>query len=176
MTFGDIYNKGSGYLSVYFIKEIKEHGALAFSKLEKIQSLTKNVATIQGREWAFTQLYGAQDNTETTGGANWIGISQDGDPINQTQSVLAGEITTGGLGRAQGELSHIGNTNVGVIDNTFTASAANFDSPGIRKGGLFYQSAPGGVAVHLGKINPTVAVLDTQSIKITATVNINIPT
>ena len=119
-------------------------------------------------------MYSATDNTETTGGARWIGLSQDGDPINQNLTALAGEISANGLGRTMGTVAHLANTNVAIIDNTFEATT-NFNNPGIRKGGLFYQRAPGGTAIHLGMISPTVPILDTQSIKITATVNVNIP-
>jgi hypothetical protein len=175
MTFGKYFDKGSGYLSVHICKEINRKEGLLYSKFEPRQILKKNVATYVGREWAFNQLYSNETSASATGGANWIGLSQNGDPVYQSQTTLTGEITTNGLARYQGEVSHIADTNVAIIDNVFTASGANFDEPGIRKGGLFYQNS-GGNAVHLGKIQPTVPVLDTQSIKVTGTVNINIPT
>ena len=101
-----------------------------------------NLLTDDGRDFLHEQGY------ETTGlgsnGANYIGLSSNASAPADGDSSLAGEISSGGLSRSQGTVSHSSGTNSTQIQKTFTATATH---TGVRKSGLLTASSAG-VLVH----------------------------
>jgi hypothetical protein len=165
MTFGSGYTKGSGFISAFLYDVHKE--------LKQSRTLLKNFATLAGREWAFMQLYSNLTQGAATQGANYIAASQTASSLNDSLTTLPGEITTGGLARAQGTVTHIANTNVAIIYKDFTASA-DFTSPGITAAALF-NAATVGTMAHVGTIDPILPVDNGETVRLTGTVNISIP-
>lgn len=96
-----------------------------------------NVITNSGRDFLHNQGYG------TTGlganGLNFIGLSDDSLTETSASTTLSNEITTNGLGRAQGTVNHSAGTNTTTIERTFTASGTQ----SARKAALFTAVSSG---------------------------------
>ncbi len=107
-------------------------------KIQKVH----NLLTDAGRDFLLDQGY------ETTGlssnGANYIALTTDSGNPADGDTTLTGEITTGGLDRAQGAVTHSNGANSTTIVKTFTASAIHTS---VQKSGLFTAAAAGTI-VH----------------------------
>lgn len=101
-----------------------------------------NLLTNAGRDFLHQQGY--QTSGLGTNGANWIALSTDSNPPNASDTSLAGEITTGGLARAQGTVSHTAGQTTTTIVKTFTATQS---FTGVQKSALF-TSSTSGTMVH----------------------------
>lgn len=83
--------------------------------------------------------------TTATQGSNWMGFSSDTGGASAGDTVLAGEITSNGLARAQCTTrSHTAGTNVTVLSLTVTATA---HIAAVQKGAIF-NAATAGVMNH----------------------------
>jgi len=101
-------------------------------------SKTPNLRTNGGADFFNSQLYG----TSAAGAqANFIGLTTDATSPAATDTVLASEETTNGLGRAQGSVSHTASTNQTVISHTFTYTGST--TKAIAKVGLFTAVSSG---------------------------------
>lgn len=102
-----------------------------------------NLLTFPGRDWMHNQLY---TNTAVgTRGTGFIAVSADAGSPATGDTTLTGEITTGGLARADADTKqHINGTNLTTIEHTFTASAIH---TGVRRVMLF-NAASGGTGSH----------------------------
>lgn len=113
---------------------IPEKGTYGPWEIQKVH----NLLTDAGRDYLHLQGY------ETTGlgtnGGNYIAVSANAATPADGDTTLAGEITTGGLARAQGTVSHTAGTNKTTILKIFTASAAH---TAVRLGALFTASSSG---------------------------------
>lgn len=101
-----------------------------------------NLLTDAGRDFLHQQGY------FTTGlganGGNYIALTTNTAAPADGDTTLTGEITDGGLGRAQGTLSHSAGENTSTVVNTFTASATHTS---VQKSALFTASSAGSM-VH----------------------------
>lgn len=100
-----------------------------------------NLVTNDGIDFLHAQGYGTSPGSN---GANYIALSTDATAPAATDTTLTGEITTGGLARTQGSVSHTAGTTTTTIQKTFTATATH---TGVQKSGLF-DAATGGTLVH----------------------------
>ncbi len=117
----------------------ERNGVLIPSRFEEVGApeTVWNVITNSGRDFLHNQGYG------TTGlganGLNFIGLSDDSLTETSASTTLSNEITTNGLGRAQGTVNHSAGTNTTTIERTFTASGTQ----SARKAALFTAVSSG---------------------------------
>lgn len=98
----------------------------------------KNLLTDAGRD--FLLLQGYQTTGLSSNGANYIALSTDSTAPADADTTLTGEITTGGLARAQGQVSHTTGENTTRVTKVFTATATHTS---VQKTGLFTASSSG---------------------------------
>jgi hypothetical protein len=79
-----------------------------------------NQITNSGRDQLHLQGYGTSGLA--TNGFNYIGLTNSAITPAAGDTTLAGEISTNGLGRAQGAYAHSAGTNTTTVQNTFTAT------------------------------------------------------
>lgn len=97
-----------------------------------------NLITNAGKDFIAQQI-GAASGLATNG-ANYIALSPNTDAPAAGDTTLAGEITTGGLARSQGEYAHTNGQSTLTVTETFTASATHNN---VQKAGLFTASSGG---------------------------------
>lgn len=95
-----------------------------------------NLITNAGKDFIATELGG----TGTTASAQYIALSSNSTAPAAGDTTLTGEISSGGLARAQGTYSHTPGTDNWTISNTFTATASH---TAVQKAGLFTASSGG---------------------------------
>lgn len=134
---------------------------------EVIQKDKPNLLTTSGRDF-----FHAQDYTNTSGGtkgSNDMAISAEAtDPV-AGDTVLDGEITSGGLTRVQATtITHTVSTNVTTLAVTYTASAIHTN---LHKAGLFNQPTLGGQMTHASEFlaDVTLQIGDTLTVTWTLT-------
>lgn len=103
----------------------------------------ENLLTDGGRDLFHAQCY---TNTSTgTRGSGFIALSSNASAPETGDTTLAGEITTGGLARADATTkTHTAGTNTTVLVHTYTASATH---TAVQKCGMF-NAASGGTLTH----------------------------
>jgi len=106
------------------------------------QQEVHNLLTDAGRDFLHQQGYATSGIT--TDGANYIAVSDDGGAPADGDTSLTGEITSGGLSRAQASVSHSAGNNTTELQNTFTATASHTN---VQKSALF-TAATSGTMVH----------------------------
>jgi hypothetical protein len=84
-------------------------------------SRAHNQVTNVGRDFIHTQSYGTAPGGN---GLNWMALTNSAITPSPTDTVLAGEITSNGLARAQGVFAHTAGTNTSTISYTFTCASA----------------------------------------------------
>lgn len=96
-----------------------------------------NVITDAGKDFISAQL----GSTSPGGnGANYIALSSNAGGASATHTALAGEITTGGLERTQGDYAHATGEDTFAVTETFTATGDHTD---VQLAGLFTASSGG---------------------------------
>jgi len=99
-----------------------------------------NLQTLAGRDDLIIKGYTA--NGTGTAASNWICVSADGTAPSTADTVVAGEISTNGMGRAQATTrTHTTGTNAWSLSLTFTDTTA--ETAGIVKYGLLTASSLG---------------------------------
>ncbi len=93
-----------------------------------------NLIVTQGKDFIAQQI---GSTTPAANGANYIGLSTDTSTPDASWTVIPGEITSGGLERAQGTYAHTAGTNYYTITKTFTATAS---FTGVQLAGLYSTS------------------------------------
>jgi hypothetical protein len=102
-----------------------------------------NLLVFAGRDWFHNQLY--TNTAAGTRGSGFVAVSADAGNPATGDTTLTGEITTGGLARADADTKqHVNGTNLTTIEHTFTASAQH---TGVRRVMLF-NAASGGTGSH----------------------------
>jgi hypothetical protein len=126
----------------------------------------ENLLTNDGRDWMHAQVY--TNIAAGTIGANYIAVTVNATAPAATDTTLTGEISTGGLARAQATTrTHTTGTNATTLAITFTASAQH---TAVQKGGLF-NAASAGIMAHENTF--TAASLEiNDTLTITATLNL----
>jgi hypothetical protein len=97
-----------------------------------------NLGTDAGEDFLHAQVY--TNTVSGTRGANFIAVSSNTVAPAASDTTLAGEITTNGLGRAQATPAHSAGTNTTTIEITFTASGAHSN---VQKTAIFNASTSG---------------------------------
>jgi hypothetical protein len=124
-----------GYVSV--VKNMGRPDEEVICSFEK-SIFSHNLVPVAGRDWAHAQLY--TNTSQGTQGANFIAISADPADPTTSDTSLAGEITSGGLERAQATtISHVNGSNVTTLSKTFTATASFTN---LHKSALFNNAGP----------------------------------
>tara|TARA_R110000765_G_scaffold40351_1_gene86972 strand:- start:365 stop:898 length:534 start_codon:yes stop_codon:yes gene_type:complete len=126
-----------------------------------------NLLTNSGRDWMHTQVY-TYAAAATTNGAYFIGLSSDTATPAVGNTLLASEITTGGLERASGSTTHGAGTNSTQIQKTFTSSATH---TAVVKAALFNQLAVGGTMAHINTFT-SVTLQPSDTLQVTWTVTL----
>jgi hypothetical protein len=98
-----------------------------------------NLITTAGRDFIRQQIGETSSGNIGTNGANYIALSSNTAAPAAGDTTLAGEITSGGLARAQGTYAEV-STDQYTITRTFTASASH---TAVQKAGLFTASSSG---------------------------------
>ena len=127
------------------------------------ESTHHNVVTNAGRDYLHLQGYGTSGLG--TNGLNYQGLSNDTVTETSSSTTLSNEITTNGLGRAQGTVAHTAGTNTTTIAHTFTATGAQ----SAQKCALFTLSSAGTMCHVLSFTQRALVAADTLTITDTIT-------
>lgn len=127
------------------------------------EEIVYNLITNAGRDFIHTQSYGT---SPAANGLNYIALSDDTVGETSSSTTLSNEITTNGLGRAQGTVTHSAGTNTTSIAHTFTASGTQ----AAQKAALFTASSSGTMNHVLGFTERTLQSGDTLQITFTITI------
>ncbi len=131
-----------------------------------ITKFKKNLLTNNGRDWMHAQVY--TNTAAGTRASGFIALSEDITAPAAADTAVTGEITTGGLARADAVTkTHTAGTNSSTIERTFTATAA-FSA--VQKSGLF--NAATGVTLSHEATFATTALAVNDQIKVTWTLNL----
>jgi hypothetical protein len=148
---------------------IGPHGKVTVSVLRDGQEIYyhegHNLITNAGKDFIAQQIGGSSGLA--TNGANYIALSSNTDAPAAGDTTLAGEITTGGLARSQGDYAHTNGQNTFTVTETFTASATHSN---IQKAGLFTASS-GGTMVAENTFS-SVTLADGDQLTITWTITL----
>jgi hypothetical protein len=121
----------SGYVYV-MVKRTGEH-------VWRLVSVSLNLLTTAGRDWMHAQVY--TNTSAGTRGSGFVAVSAEVTAPVAGDTTLVGEITTGGLARADATTkSHTGGTNATTIEHEYTASATH---TAVHKSALFNASSAG---------------------------------
>lgn len=96
-----------------------------------------NLITNAGKDFISAQI---GSTSAGTNGANYIGLSSNTVTPAAGDTSLAGEITTGGLQRSQGDYAHTNGQSTFTVTETFTASESHSN---VQKAGLFTAATDG---------------------------------
>tara|TARA_B110000014_G_scaffold147720_1_gene102804 strand:- start:132 stop:662 length:531 start_codon:yes stop_codon:yes gene_type:complete len=124
-----------------------------------------NLLTNAGRDFFIAQCY--TNTSAGTRGSGFIGLTVNTAAPAAGDTTLAGEISTGGLNRADATTkSHTAGTNSTTIQHTFTASATH---TAVQKSALFNASSSGTMS-HENTFTPvTLQTSDTLQVTWTTT-------
>lgn len=114
---------------------------------------------------------GASSNgTGTSAPANYMALSTSATAPSASDTVLAGEITTGGGGliRASATPAHTAGTNTYTLTKTFTVNGSDSVPVTIQKIGIF-NAASSGTLVFETALTPTTATLSAVGDQLTIT-------
>lgn len=126
---------------------------------------TDNLLTLDGRDLFHAQCY--TNIAAGTIGGNYIAVTVDTGAPAASDTALTGEITTGGLARAQATTrTHTNDTNSTTLAITFTASATH---TAVQKSGLF-NATSGVTLTHEATFTP-VNLVSSDSLTVTWTLN-----
>lgn len=98
--------------------------------------VSTNLRTNAGTDW----LADVMGKTTQPASAQWIALTTNTGAPAAGDTTLTGEISTGGLARAQGAYAHTNGTSTFTISYTFTATAT---ATAVHKAGLFNASSAG---------------------------------
>lgn len=124
-----------------------------------------NLLTNAGRDFFIAQCY--TNTSAGTRGSGFIALTTDNGAPAAADTTLTGEITTGGLERADANTkSHTAGTNSTTIQHTFTASATH---TAVQKSALF-SAASGATMAHENTfVSVTLQAADTLQVTWTTT-------
>ena len=96
-----------------------------------------NLITTAGKDFISAQIGSTSPGAN---GANYIALTTTAVTPAAGDTTLSGELTTGGLGRAQGTYAHTAGQNTFTVSKTFTATAT---ATNVQAAGLFTASSAG---------------------------------
>ena len=125
-----------------------------------------NLLTNSGRDAFHALAY--TNTTAGTRGYGYIGLTSNAGSPAATDTALTGEITTGGLGRADATTkTHSSGTNTTTIQHTFTASATH---TAVVKAALF-NAASAGTMAHINTFT-SVTLQSSDTLQVTWTLTL----
>lgn len=150
-----------GYLSAVVIKKDGTQKQLALYK--------HNVLTNGGRDQMHVNCY---TSTSLSGrGFNYIALTQDTtQTVQASETILTGEITTNGLGRAFGTATHTNGTNSSTVENTFTATGSFTD---VVRSATFNASSAGTMGHFAAFSSGSGTMISGDTLKVTWTNNLS---
>ena len=156
----DVNPKGiHGYITVRVYRHLED-------RWETIDEFHPNLLTTDGRDF-----YHAQVLTNTaagTRGSGFLAVTTDAGAPAAGDTVLTGEISTGGLARADATTkTHTDNTNSTTIEHEWTASGTH---TAVVKCGLF-NAASVGILTHEGTFT-SASLISGDKLKVTYVINI----
>ena len=117
-----------------------------YREFRVISNWVPNLLTNAGRDKIHKMVY--VDTSAIERGFGCISLTQTSITPAATDTTLSGEITTGGLGRAEATTkTHSTGTNTSLVEHTFT-SDTTFNSTGVKASGLF-NALSGGTMGHI---------------------------
>lgn len=108
----------------------------------------RNLRTNSGIDFSSDSAF----NTTRPAAARWIALSQNTTAPAATDTAVAGEITTGGLARAQANYAHTNGALSATISWTWTATTGNTFAA-VQKAGILTAST-GGILVFENVFSP----------------------
>jgi len=129
-----------GYLTVVVNKGRPDERVIAQFQpaFEYFAKFQPNLVPTAGRDWVHQQLY--TNTAAGTRGAGFIAVSADAVNPAVGDTTLVGEITVGGLARADASTkTHTAGTNVSTIQHVFTATQLFTN---LHKSALFNAAGP----------------------------------
>jgi hypothetical protein len=103
------------------------------------EETVSNLLTKAGRDFLIQQTYSSSPSA--TASLRWIALSNDTLTETVDSTTLSNEITTAGLARAEGTVSHTAGTATVEVEHTFTATGAVT----CRKAALLSASSSGSI-------------------------------
>ncbi len=123
-----------------------------------------NVVTKAQIDFMFAQAYSTSTGAN---GLNYIALSNDSLTETSTSTTLSSEITTNGLGRAQGTYAHTAAAATATVSKTFTASGTQ----ACQKAALFSAASTGTMGHALSFTSVSMITGDTLAITFTITLS-----
>lgn len=104
--------------------------------------------------------------------SRFMGLTENAAAAAATDTVLTGEITTGGAARALATYAHTDGTATYTLQKTFSITAS---FPAIHKGGLFTaaNTTAAGIMVFEAVLNADANVISGDSLQVTATITLS---
>lgn len=150
----------AGYWSAFVKRDGSEEWITIFENVH-------NVYTNAGRDRAHQEQY--TNTAAGTRGAGFVAVSADTAAPAATDTALTGEITTGGLARADATTkTHTNGTNTSTIEHTYTASAAH---TAVHKAAIF-NAASAGTMSHAAVFSTDVTLAINDQLKVTFTLTL----
>lgn len=132
-----------------------------------------NIKTNAGVNFFQAQCYaGNSGGSVGTNGTNFMCLSNDATAPAFTDTVVAGELTTNGLGRVQATVvtgSAASGTATTTVTNTFTGATAQ--TTGVQKGGILTASSGGTLGHEYTFTSTTINVGDQLQIQVSVAVS-----
>ena len=142
------------------------NGRRGFYTYETVTKDKPNLLTNGGRDFIHNQAY--TNTSAGTRGSGFVAVTTDAAAAAATDTVLATEITTNGLARADADTkTHTTGTNVTTIEHTFTATGTH---TAVVKSGLF-NAASVGTMTH-ENVFDTVTLQTNDTLKVTWTLTL----
>lgn len=138
-----VHKKFCGYDKSLKIEVIGTNHSYYLPKYKKkyLAFWKHNLLTNGGRDQMHSQCYNETNAANTERGGGYIAVTTDTAAASASDTTLASEITTGGLGRADATTNtHTTGTNTTTLAKTFTASATH---TAVHKSGTFDASSSG---------------------------------
>lgn len=145
--------------------ELTVNGRQGYYTYEDVIRDKHNLLTDAGRDFFHAQVY--TNTSAGTRGGGFVAVTTDAGAADAADTVLATEITTGGLARADADTkTHTTGTNVSTIEHTYTASAIH---TAIVKSGLFNAASVGTLTHENTFTTVTLQINDTLKVTWTCT-------
>jgi len=142
------------------------NGKRGFYTYERVAIDKPNLLTNGGRDFIHNQAY--TNTSAGTRGSGFVAVTTDAAAAAATDTVLATEITTNGLARADADTkTHTTGTNVTTIEHTYTATGTH---TAVVKSGLF-NAASVGTMTH-ENVFDTVTLQTNDTLKVTWTLTL----
>ena len=156
----DVNSKGiHGYVTVQVYRHLEK-------RWEVIDQFHPNLLTTDGRDFYHAQVL--TNTSAGTRGSGFIAVTTDAGAPAAGDTVLATEITTNGLARADATTkTHTDNTNSTTIEHEWTASGTHTN---VQKCALFNASSSG-TMTHEGTFTAA-SLISGDKLKVTYVINI----